>query len=176
MLWFLGFPSSSVLFPPPVFLHQPGFSPPHLSCICLMSPALLPEFSPPVCSPTTPALHRPHYLPFLPLGVPPAEQLLPCLQSFLASLHQRLIPSIIWFVFKSGLLSSHLLSFCALAVENHESVGRLVCFSDVSWYLPVPCFCLWPRFKLDPLHVPAAWWIWVHRHSASPWHQQEWND
>ena len=84
---------------PLCFSSPAWFFPPHLSCICLMSPALLPEFSPLVCSPTTPALHLPHYLPFLPLSVPPAEQLFPCLQSFLASLHQRLIPLLIWFVF-----------------------------------------------------------------------------
>lgn len=92
---------------PPVFSPPAWLFAPHLSCICLISTALLPEFLP-AGSP----LHTCRASPSLAL---------PSLQC----LYLHLIPSLIYVVFKSSLLFSHCRGICVVTVL------LLFCFPDV---------------------------------------------
>lgn len=99
---------------PPVFSPPAWLFAPHLSCICLISTALLPEFLP-AGSP----LHTCRASPSLAL---------PSLQC----LYLHLIPSLIYVAFKSSLLFSHCRGICVVTVL------LLLCFPDVPSCFPVP--------------------------------------
>ena len=121
--------------------------PPHLSCICLISPVLFPEFR----LPSTPALQLPHQ-PF----PPPAFSFFPFISlTCVSTAHSTCIssPCLVWFVSKAVLfLQSLLVRLFSLCYPAVQFPPLFAC----SWYFH-------DHIKPHPMHfLPAVSCIWVY--------------
>ena len=92
----------------------------------------------------------------------PASSLFLVFFPFLTSLHLQLITSLVWFVFKSGPSSSHLLFVCSCCVSQ-----ILLCLSGVHfWVRGLFLIC---RFFLrcNSSGFECVYWVWGGEHGAS---------